>query len=228
MLCEDTQKAVHKVAVCLEINEKIINLAIDGGYDLIITHHPFIFRALKGIIGSEYRMISSLIKNSISVLSYHTRFDAAQGGINDALAKALDLSDIKAFGGGEAPMGRYGTLEKEMTPEEFGEYIKEKLSCPSVRCAISDKNKMIKTVSVLGGGGKDFLYEAAKISDAFVTGDLSHNAFIDALERDFCAYEAGHYHTENVGAREMKKLLKKEFSDVEIEFLDSESPFSII
>jgi dinuclear metal center YbgI/SA1388 family protein len=228
MLCEDTEKTVRKAAVCLEINEKIISLAIDGGYDLIITHHPFIFRALKGICAADYRMISKLIKNSVSVLSYHTRFDAAHGGINDALAKALCLSDIKPFGDGDAPMGRFGVLENEMTPRQFGKYIKEKLFCQSMRCAFPDENKKIKTVAVLGGGGKDFLLEASKIADAFVTGDLSHNAFIDAVENDLCVYEAGHYHTENIGARAMKELLEKEFSDIEIDFLDSENTFVVI
>ena len=226
MLCEDAKKEVKKVAVCLEINEKVIDLAENSGCDLIITHHPFIFRPLKGICENDYRLVSRLIRNGISVLSYHTRYDAAKEGINDVLAKTLGLCDIKTFGGGENPMGRYGELEHEMTPEEFGKYIKEKLFIPSMRCAVSDKK--IRTVAVLGGGGKEFLYDAAKVADAYVTGDLSHNAFIDAKVLGISVYEAGHYHTENAGACHIEKLIKAEFPDIETEVFDSGSPFEII
>lgn len=226
MLCGDVNKDVKKAAFCLEINENIIDLAIKTGCDLIITHHPFIFRPLKGICENDYKLISRLIKNDISVLSYHTRYDAAKEGINDVLAKTLGLSDIKPFGEGENPMGRFGKLECEMTPEKFGKYIKEKLFIPSMRCVLC--NKKIKTVAVLGGGGKDFLYDAASVADAYVTGDLSHNAFIDAKVLGISLYEAGHYHTENAGACHLEKLVKSEFPDIETEIFDSISPFEII
>jgi len=226
MLCGDVNKEVKRAAVCLEINESIIDLAIKTGCDLIITHHPFIFRPLKGICENDYKFISLLIKNNISVLSYHTRYDAAQGGINDVLANTLGLSDIKPFGGGENPMGRFGELDCEMTPEEFAKYIKEKLLISSMRCALCGKK--IKTVAVLGGGGKDFLYDAAAVADAYVTGDLSHNAFIDAKVLGISLYEAGHYHTENAGACHLEKLIKAEFPDIETKAFDSGSPFEII
>ncbi len=228
MLCGDTEKDVKKVLICLEINEKAALYAKKGGFELIVTHHPFIFRPLPRICGNDYKLIETLITSNISVLSYHTRYDAAQGGINDALAKALCLNDIKPFGEGEMPMGRYGVLERGMTYAEFAQHIKAKLFCPDMRCAIADKNKKIKTVAVLGGGGKDFLYDASKIADAFVTGDLSHNAFIDAKTYGISVFEAGHYHTENIGAYGICDMLKEKFTDIYLEAFDSESPFEVL
>lgn len=228
MLCEAVSSEVKKVLVCLEINEKAARYAKENGFDLIITHHPFILRPLPKICGEDYKILDILMSGKISVLSYHTRFDAADGGINDTLAGALALSDVKPFGEGEKPMGRYGTLEKEMLPGEFAEFLKEKLHCPPMRCAVSDKTKKIKTVAVLGGGGKDFLYDAAKVADAFVTGDLSHNAFIDAKVLGISTYEAGHYHTENIGAYHIADILNENFPDITTETFDSESPFEVI
>ena len=228
MLCGDIQKDVKKVLVCLEINEKVALFAKKCGFELIVTHHPFIFKPLSRICGNDYKLIETLITSGISVLSYHTRYDAACGGINDTLAKTLCLFDIKPLGEGYCPMGRYGVLESEMTYLEFAGHLKQKLCCPDMRCFISDKNKKIKTVAVLGGGGKDFVYDASKIADAYVTGDLSHNAFIDAKTYGISVFEAGHYHTENIGAYALCDMLKEKFADIYLETFDCESPFEVI
>lgn len=220
MLCGNTGKEVKKALICLEVNTDAVRKAAKIGAELIITHHPFIFRPLKNVCGEAFSEIELLVKNDISVLSYHTRFDKTEGGVNDALAEVLGLSEISACG----EFLRVGALPWEMTGEEFAGYIREKLHCGTMK-AYFDKNAKIKTVAVCGGAGKDFLEEAARNADAYVSADFAHNTFIDAKNLGIAIFDAGHYHTENPAIFRFKELLEKKFPDLIFETFDVGSPF---
>lgn len=223
MLCRDISRKTGKVLVCLEINEKVIEDAKNIGAELIITHHPFIFRPLSAVKDTDYKYISELISANIDVLSYHTRLDAAEDGVNDTLAQRLCLLETKPF----AVMGRYGFLPQKMTGDKLSGYIKEKLSCGCMRCYIDPEIKEYSKIAVLGGGGKDFIPDAAKIADAYITGDLSHNAFITARELGISVFDAGHYSTENPVIYKIKEKLEKVFPGLSVTTSDSECPFTI-
>ncbi len=224
MICPSTDKEVKKVLVALDATSDVIEYAEKNGFDLIVSHHPFIFKKLSRITGFDYKKLEMLIKNDISVLSYHTRLDSALGGVNDTLAQTLGLSDIHGFGGERQDFGRMGTLYKKMTGEEFALFLKEKLGC-DVRCAFNE-DKKINTVAVLGGAGKDFTFEALGAgADAYVTSEIPHNLFIDAKTYDFALYDCGHYYTENPVCETLKTMLKDKFPDVEVEIFDIKSPY---
>lgn len=220
MLCGNTDRAVNTAVVCLELNLEAIKYAVQKGADVIISHHPFIFRPLKSIGSGYYSQMELLFKNSISVLSYHTRFDKAQGGVNDILAATLGLKDITVH----CEFLRCGSLECEMNGEQLATYLKAKLGLDSMK-AYFEKDAKIKRVSVCGGAGKDFLRDAAEISDAYISADFSHNTFIDAKELGVAIFDAGHYHTENPAARKLCRDLCENFSDVTFDFFDVGSPF---
>lgn len=226
MLCKNVSSPVKTAVVCLEINEQCIDFASENKAQLIITHHPYIFRPLKHITGTEYSNTEKLMKNNISVISFHTRLDCAQGGVNDALAASLCLSDIMGFAGKTGHLGRIGKTDREYSPLEFAEFIREKLSCGTVRAAFPDKNMKIKTAAVLGGAGKDYICEA-KLSgaDAYVTADLSHNSFIDAKNLGLAIFDAGHYYTENVIVDALMKKIGGKFSEVNFLGFDVKSPY---
>ena len=224
MICSRPDKSAKKILVALDATTDVIDYAGKNAFDLVVTHHPFIFKKLSRITGFEYKNLETLIKSDVSVLSYHTRLDSAEGGVNDVLAQTLGLCDIRGFGGDRGDFGRIGNLEKEMSGQEFALYLKEKLGC-DVRCAFND-GKMIKTVAVLGGSGKDFVYEAMMTgADAYVTSEIPHNLFIDAKVRNFALYDCGHYYTENPVCEKIKNLLTDKFSDVEVEIFDTKSPY---
>ena len=220
MLCDDKNAAVKKALVCLEINIPAIEKAKELGAQLIITHHPFIFRPLKSICGEAFSELELLIKNDISVISCHTRFDKAQGGVNDILAETLGLCDISQTG----EFLRAGNLKTEMTGTEFAQYLRGKLDCGTMK-AYFEKDAKIRTVAVCGGAGKDFLEEAAECADAYVSADFSHNTFIDAKNLGIAIFDAGHYHTENPSVQVLSELLVKEFPGTVFEAFDVCSPF---
>lgn len=97
LLLGDSAKEVNKILVALDITESIIKEAIEENIDLIITHHPIIFKPISSICADEIlgKYIISLIKNNISVYCAHTNLDLTEGGVNDSLAKKLGLMDVK-------------------------------------------------------------------------------------------------------------------------------------
>ena len=224
MICRDLQKEVKKVLVALDCTMDVIEYANENCFDLVVSHHPFIFKKLGRIVDFDYKKLEMLVKNDISVLSYHTRLDCAAGGVNDALADKLCLENVSGFGGERGDFGRIGTLLQEMTGKEFAHFLKERLGC-DVRYSRCD-DKKIKKVAVLGGAGKDFVFDALFAgADAYVTSELAHNYFIDANLYDFAIFDCGHYYTENCVCENIKTMLEKNFSGLQIEIFDTKSPY---
>ena len=89
----DLNRQVKNVLVALDVTMDTVRYAIDNGYDTVISHHPLVFRSQKGLTSSNYtqKKLIELVKNDINVLSFHTRLDAAFGGVNDTLCAVLGL-----------------------------------------------------------------------------------------------------------------------------------------
>lgn len=224
MFCESTENWVKKVLVALDATLDVIKYASENAFDVIVTHHPFIFKKLSRVENLDYKKQKILMQSNISVLSYHTRLDSAKGGVNDALCESLELKNIASFGGESGESGRFGELSFEMDANDFALYVKEKLGC-DIKCASSD-GKIIKRVAVVGGAGKDFFFEAKNCgADAFVTSEIPHHLFIEAKNVDFAIYDCGHYYTENVVCEKIKQHLSNAFPNLSVEVMDIGCPY---
>lgn len=222
MCCPDSKREVKKVLITLDITERAVKYAVDGKFDLIISHHPLIFKKIRSFDVEEApsRKLLELIKNDISAFSFHTRLDALEGGVNDVLAEKLHLKEIRPFGPEGEKMGRIGVLDKEVTLKEFCSQIKNTLSSPMVLFA--DSGRKVKKVALLGGDGKDFV--AAAISegaDTYLSGRISYNIMAEASETGINLIEAGHFFTENPVCKMMEVLIKEAVCGVETEIFCS-------
>lgn len=92
-------KKVERVMIALDVLENVIDEAIEKNVQLIIAHHPPIFRPLKNIITDTYqgRMLEKLLKHDIAVYAAHTNLDVAKGGVNDWLAEALGIEETEVL-----------------------------------------------------------------------------------------------------------------------------------
>ena len=227
MLCDNLDKEVRKVLFALEVRQSTAQYAAENGFDLIITHHPLIFKPLSRVCGHSYELLAALIKNGISVLSYHTRFDKASGGMNDALSELLELKDVSPLG--EDGLGRIGRLQSELTCAQFGLFAKEMLGCENVMMSRCDACKRIKRVAVVGGAGKDYIYEAVKSgADAFVSSEIPHHMLAEAEQLSLCVLDCGHYYTERIGAKRLRQIVAAGFDDIHTELYDVKSPYTCI
>lgn len=231
MLCKDGQSEVQKVLVMLEVTPDGAAAAVHGGYDLIVTHHPLIFRPLASLTGDVYALLEMLMRGGISVLSYHTRLDAADGGVNDTAARLLDLRDVEPFGGENGRAGRVGVLPQPLEPLAFADLLKRTFGCEGIRATLcGDNDRKISRVAFVGGAGKSFFREAyAAHADAFVTGEGAHNTHLDCRTLGMCLFDCGHYFTENCVCYRIRELLKNAFGEeLAVAVYDVQSPYTVL
>ena len=201
MCCPNREKEVKRVLVALDVTSATVEYAVENGYDVIVSHHPFIYKGLKSVddLGYVSSKLISLIESGISVMSFHTRLDAVSGGVNDHLCELLEIRDAEPLYEEGIPLGRVGTLESALSARELALKVKSVLGSPFVLLSGSKEN--ISRVAVVGGSGKDMI-EAARAAgaDALISGRLDYHPMTDAFdfnERNITLIEAGHFYTEN-------------------------------
>lgn len=192
---------VTGVLIALDPTEDAVKAAIRSGCNLLLTHHPMLFRGLKAVTGEDTssRKVLSLIQNGITAMSLHTRLDAVEGGVNDCLAARLGLEKVEPFGDhanpAGQPIGRVGGLPAPVAPEVFLETLKKALGLSSV--VFADCGKPVHRVAVVGGAGEEDIPSAVAVgADTYVTGEIGYHRLCDAPYEGINLVMAGHYHTE--------------------------------
>ena len=222
MVCADADAPVNKILLALDATEEVAEYAVKNGFDVIVTHHPMIFSPIKALnpFDNAARKAIYLIKNNVSVMSFHTRLDALCGGVNDVMAKKLGVKDTVPFGPEGEKLGRVGTLESPVRFREFCKRVSEALASPCVTAIGEDK--LVSKVAMLGGGGKDFVKSAFESgADVFVTGEVTYNVMLDAKATGLCLVTAGHYYTERPVLEALNAMISEKFAEAEI----AEYPF---
>lgn len=203
---------LKRVLVSLEVTDAVIREAEEREADLIVTHHPMIFRPIKKVdyndITGEY--IQKLIKNGISVYSCHTSFDKMDGGNNDYLGEVLGLREIEAFDHDNG-FCRKGITPRNVKFDEFASHAAKRLGVD--RCffnLVGDLNKDIYSVGWCTGAGGEFLQDAVREDlDLYITGDLKYHEAQMAKAEGICVLDAGHYGTEVNFVDNMAEILNR-------------------
>lgn len=214
------EKEVKCVLVALDVNDEVIAEAEDKGADLIVTHHPFIFRSIKNVNDKSPlgRRIIRLIQKDIAVFSAHTNLDCAEGGTNDTLARLLCLSDVKPLceEEGGAPIGRVGELESVMTFGELITTVKKVLGADKLSvCGSLDKT--VHRVGICTGKGSSLMAAAkAAGADVFITGDFGYHEGQSACDMGLCVIDGTHYLTEVPVVPVLCSYIKDNFKDVNV------------
>ena len=215
----------EKILVTLDASSDALDTAVSIGAKIILSHHPVIFHPLKSI--NENSVVARAIRAGITIICAHTNLDYAVGGVNDALAGALDLTDIRPFDYSLSPLplGRIGKLRTPLSPAEFISFVKEKLSCPTLRVAGSVPE--INTVAVSGGSLASSPLKAVSLgADALISGDIKHDVFSSLPPSDILLIDAGHFYTENVVIAPLSKKLADAFPSASFFPFAAPAPFS--
>ncbi len=226
ILVGDKDKEVKKIGFALDLTTEVLADAIKNNVDLIVTHHPIIFRAQKSFLKGN--LAYDLAVSGISAISAHTCFDCANGGVNDVLCDLLDIKNPVGIPDKECPvpLTRIGDIEP-MSSLDFAKKVADTLG---TTCRVADSGKIIKKVAVCGGAGTDdFVFVSADMgADAVVTGEIKHHIFLAASEMGITAIQAGHFETENPAIYSLKKYIENEFNNVETILLKQSNPTKII
>lgn len=219
-LVGDCGREVRKVLVALDITPAVVDEAISGGYDLIVSHHPLMNCAWVPVQtvkddNQQGRILLSLIRNQISAICMHTNLDAAVGGVNDALASRLGIENAVPIDGGDGIV-RAGKLKGELPLHRFLETVRNSLTPNGIRFV--DAGKPVYHVAVGGGAcGEYFTAAALQECDTLVTSDVKYNQFLDAKEQGINLIDAGHFATEDCVCPVIINYLREQFSDLIIE-----------
>ena len=209
-----TEAEVSGALLCLDVTEAIIDEAVGKGCNLVVSHHPLLFRGLKTIsdLTDVQRTVRKAIQREVCVVSMHTNMDNARGGVNFKIAEKLGLTDVKFLsakrvGDVECGSGVIGTLEEPMVSCDFVLKVKQAFD---VECAMTNEllRRKVSRVALCGGAGDFLLDEAvAAGADAFVTGEMHYHDFFDHEQKiQICVI--GHYESEQYTAEVLCEVIE--------------------
>lgn len=215
---------VTKALVALDITDQVIEEAIAGGAQLIVSHHPLIFEALKRVTDDDVkgRKLIRMLTNGVSGICLHTNLDTAVGGVNDALMTALGgrvtglLSPHGCHPDG-TPYGvsRVGELDAPMAFDLFLDRVKRDLQANGLRYVSA--GRPVHRIACCGGaGGGDMLKAFEAGCDTYVTADLKYDQFLLAKDIGLNLIDADHFCTENVVVPVIAEMLKNAFPGIEV------------
>ena len=220
-----TEAEVSGVLLCLDVTEAIIDEALRRGCNLVVSHHPLLFRGLKQVadMTDVQRTVRKAIRADVAVISMHTNMDSAPGGVNFKIAERLGLREVHfghawPQGGGdvpadtpEAPSGQWvmGLLPAAMEARAFIDLVKERLE---VACARSNEllRRPVSRVAICGGAGDFLLDEAiAHGADAFITGEMHYHQYF-GYEQRLQIVVTGHYESEHFTTEVFRDIISSE------------------
>ena len=229
-----TEAEISGALLCLDVTEETVDEAIRKGCNLIVSHHPLIFRRLRRIAGEDMvqRVVAKAIVNHIAIVSMHTNMDAAQGGVNFKIAEKMGLCHVGFIGktrqaeahgvsadadamvaGGEGVMGEW---DEPMAADDFIQMLKQTFG---VECVMANQllRRPIRKVALCGGAGAFMLDEAiARGADAFVTGEMSYHQYF-GHEQEIQIAVIGHYQSEQFTTEIFKTIIEEQCEGVKCE-----------
>ncbi len=208
---------VGKILIALDVTSDVAHDAQVQQAELVITHHPIIFKALKVVDSAS--PIGVLLRSGVSVISAHTNFDSAV--MNRILCDKLGLNPYAPLhieNGVEC--GFICETDGTLTAGEWAGKIRSTLGCGVVR--YNDMGGCIRKIAVCSGSGGSFLGDAVKACcDAFITGDVRHDVFIDAYNSKVTVFDAAHFYTENIFCEYMCKAIAEAFPEAMVQVAPS-------
>ena len=217
----DLEQEVKGVLICTDVTEDIVDEAIERGYNLVISHHPLLFKPLRKIAGRDYieRIVATAIKHDITIYAAHTNMDSALGGVNHKMAEKLRLTDVTPLEGG---MGVVGNLDKPESARRFLERLKTTFEVDTLRYSGDIDDVTVTRVAMCGGAGsflrKEAITEGAQV---FITGDCRYHEFM-GLEHEVILADIGHWESEHFTKEIFLAIIKEKNPNFAVDFARNE------
>ena len=218
-----TEAEATGALLCLDVTEAVVEEAIALGYNLIVSHHPLLFKGYKSITGKDYveRCIMKAIRNEIVIYSAHTNLDNAQGGVNFKIAEKIGLKNVQVLvpkecmGDVVAGAGVIGELDEPETETDFLKRIKKLFE---VGCVKHNRmtGRLIRKVALCGGSGAFLLPRAVDGgADVFITGEVKYHDYF-YYENQILVAEIGHYESEQYTKEIFQSIIREACPELEV------------
>ena len=213
----DPEARCTGVLICLDPTEQVVAEAVSRGCNLVVSHHPLLFRGLKHITGATpvERTVVAAIRAGVAIYSSHTALDSARGGVSYAIARSLGAQVESVLhpapgapaGAGEG-LGVVAVFPEPLSVDEFAARVKQACGAEVLRCTAPVPGLAISRIAVCGGAGGEFIPDA----DAYLTADVRYHDFAEWADRIFIV-DAGHYETESCTKMLFMQLIKEKFAN---------------
>lgn len=219
---------VSAVMLCLDVTDEVLEEAIRRKCDMIVSHHPLIFRGLKNLTGADdtQRIAIRALEAGVAIYSAHTNLDSTWNGVSHEMAHMLGVTGIEVLspraGDPRAGLGVIGDIEP--TPKlEFLRKVKEKFGVKALRYSTQSPALVIKRVALCGGSGASLIREAIRAgADLYVTGDVKYHDFT-TYGLDMVIADIGHYESELCSMRIFSRIIRQQYPDLVVYFSDEQA-----
>ena len=223
----DLNAEVHKALIALDVTEELVDEAVAKQCDLIVSHHPLIFRGLKHLTPQTYieRVVMKAIKHDIAIVSMHTNLDNSYLGVSRVLADKLGLANLHLLQPSEADpelcgAGMIGELATPLEEPDFLNLVATTVGSPCLRHSALTGRK-IQKVALCGGSGTPFMPDALRQkADAYLTADIKYHDYFTA-EGNILLVDGGHFETEQFTKELIKVLIKKKIPNFAAEIAET-------
>ena len=230
----DPESAVTAVLLCLDVTEEVLREAKDRECNMIVSHHPLIFRGIKSLTGADatQRLVIEALKNNIAVYSAHTNLDSVWDGVSHEIARRLNIKDLEVLEpqplNPKAGLGVVGNI-KPLPKIEFLRKVKDTFKVAALRYSAQSPSVVVRRVAVCGGAGASLISSAVKAkADILVTGDVKYHDFT-SFGSEIIIADIGHYESELCSREILSRVIREKFPDLTTYFSDTESnPIKIL
>lgn len=230
----DRRHQVNAVMLCLDVTPEVLEEAIRRKCDMIVSHHPLIFRGLKNLTGADdtQRIVMRALAEKVAIYSAHTNLDSTWNGVSHEMAHMLGVEDLKVLcphvDNPRAGLGVIGEIRP--TPKlEFLRKVKEKFNVKALRYSTQTPKIVVKRVALCGGAGASFIKDAIRAqADVYVTGDIKYHDFT-TYGPDILVADIGHYESELCSMKIFSRIIRQQYPDIVVYFSeDQHSPIEVM
>lgn len=223
----DPDMPVSACLLCLDVTEDVMAEAKARQCNLIVSHHPLLFKGLKHVTGADQtqRIVIDAIRNNIAIYSAHTNLDSVWNGVSHEIAEMIGISNTEVLdpqaGNPRAGLGVIGDITPTPTLE-FLRNLKETFNVKALRYAAQVPKLVVRRVAVCGGSGASFIGLALrKGADAFVSGDFKYHDFTTYAPEIILA-DIGHYESELCSRRIFSRIIRETYPDIVVYFSEAD------
>ncbi|MDE6309211.1 MAG: Nif3-like dinuclear metal center hexameric protein [Muribaculaceae bacterium] len=230
-----TDRQCTGVMLCVDVTPQIVKQAAECGCNLIISHHPIIFKGLKHIsgMGRVEESIVMAIRSDIDIYCCHTSIDkAVSRGVSHRMAQMLGLNDIEVLSPDDAcpgaGLGAIGNTSTPMSAQQLVDNVKHAFGLPVARCS-TPPPEPITRVALCGGSGGEFIPRAVAVgAQAYINSDTRYHDFSDWGERIFIV-DIGHFESEQCTKQIFSEIIREKFPNfAHCYFADEKNPISYL
>ena len=219
---------VSAILLCLDVTEDVVEEAKARNCNMIVSHHPLIFKGLKNLTGEDpiQKLVIDCLLHDIAIYSAHTNLDMAFDGVSYEMATLLDMTDLRALQPSEKdPRAGLGVIGETRTPVprmEFLRKVKETFNVRALRYSSQNTGIMVRKVALCGGSGAFLIKDAIKAgADVYLSGDIKYHDFT-GYGTEIIIADVGHYESEICTKKILSRIIRDKFPDFEVYFSETE------